>query len=305
MSNIVSVNSQTYPSPSVDSTANVAVANQSSGFSYMMGQVKGANTALTPSLATSLMQRSMTTGVPTSEFDQYGGYSAVKAMFDANGGSYSLDAIPSSQRQQFAQQIAATGTGNMSLLINEQVALLPSGLAEMNKNGVDSAPIVQKIQLAQVEMSRSVEQLSAAEFMLTPTVATNLMHRSMSTGVPTSEMVSYGGYDAVKAMYDSVGGRYATQEFTSAEKQTLAEQVATSGIGNFALPIDQGIKVSNAALQTMRDNGIDQATLNKIELAMNKTQISSSSFAPVAFPFVDTNSFIDSFMGVQKQDSKA
>jgi hypothetical protein len=291
MSNIVSVNSQTYPSPSVDSTANVAVANQSSGFSYMMGQVKGANTALTPSLATSLMQRSMTTGVPTSEFDQYGGYSAVKAMFDANGGSYSLDAIPSSQRQQFAQQIAATGTGNMSLL--------------MNKNGVDSAPIVQKIQLAQVEMSRSVEQLSAAEFMLTPTVATNLMHRSMSTGVPTSEMVSYGGYDAVKAMYDSVGGSYATQEFTSAEKQTLAEQVATSGIGNFALPIDQGIKVSNAALQTMRDNGIDQATLNKIELAMNKTQISSSSFAPVAFPFVDTNSFIDSFMGVQKQDSKA
>jgi hypothetical protein len=97
------------------------------------------------------MQRSMTTGVPTSEFDQYGGYSAVKAMFDANGGSYSLDAIPSSQRQQFAQQIAATGTGNMSLLINEQVALLPSGLAEMNKNGVDSAPIVRKIQLTQVK----------------------------------------------------------------------------------------------------------------------------------------------------------
>jgi hypothetical protein len=31
----------------------------------------------------------MTTGVPTAEFDQYGGYNAVKAMFDANEGSYS------------------------------------------------------------------------------------------------------------------------------------------------------------------------------------------------------------------------
>jgi hypothetical protein len=85
----------------------------------------------------------------------------------------------------------------------------------------------------------------------------------------------------------------------------LAEQVASSGIGNLLFQLIRVLKFINAALQTMRDNGIDQATLNKIELAMNKTQISSSSFAPVAFPFVDTNSFIDSFMGVQKQDSKA
>lgn len=303
MSNIVSVQGQTYPSPMGDTSASAALANQASSFGYTMGQVTGANAPLTPSIATSLMHRSMTTGVPTSELDQFGGYSAVKAMFDANGGSYSLDAISSSQRQLLAQQIATTGTGNMSLLIKEQVALLPSALAEMAKNGIDSAPIVHKIQSSQASFGQGFTQLSGTEALLTPAVAKNLMLRSMTTGVPTSEMVSYGGYDAVKAMYDSNGGSYGLQDFTAKEKQTLAMQVAASGVGNFALPISQGIQVGAAVLQTMRDNGIDQETISKIQLATNKPQVASSTLSPTSLPFVDSNSYIDSFMGVQKQDS--
>jgi hypothetical protein len=296
MSNIVPVQGQTYPSSMGDTSAAEAVTNPGSNFSLTMGQVNGSNSTLTPSLASSLMYRSMTTGVPTSEFDQYGGYSAVKAMFDANGGTYSLDAISSTQRQELAQQVASTGTGNMSLLINEHVSLLPSGLAEMAKNGVDSAPIVQKIQAAQASSGQGFTQLSGTETSLTPSVAQALMHRSMTTGVPTSEMDAYGGYNAVKAMYDSNGGSYGTQNFSATEKQTLATQVATSGVGNFALPISQHISVSAAVLQTMRDNGIDLGTINSIQAA-SAPQAASSTYSLTSSPFVDSNSYIDSFMG--------
>ena len=46
----------------------------------------GGNT-LTPELARSLMQRAMTTGLPNSESDKYGGYQAVKAMYESYGGT--------------------------------------------------------------------------------------------------------------------------------------------------------------------------------------------------------------------------
>jgi hypothetical protein len=95
--------------------------NYSSGFSYAMGQVSAAGGGLTPAVAQSLMYRSMTTGVPNAEFDQYGGYSAVKAIFTANGGSYSLNAIPADQRKALAMQVASTGMGNMSAPITENI----------------------------------------------------------------------------------------------------------------------------------------------------------------------------------------
>ena len=52
-------------------------------------QVVGAN-GLTPNIARDLMQRSMTSsGAPTSEFNKYGGYDAVKAIYEKSGGDYS------------------------------------------------------------------------------------------------------------------------------------------------------------------------------------------------------------------------
>ena len=44
--------------------------------------------AIPVSVATDLMQRSMTDGVDTSEFDRLGGYERVKEVYDAAGGSY-------------------------------------------------------------------------------------------------------------------------------------------------------------------------------------------------------------------------
>ena len=57
--------------------------------------VKGAINGLTPNIARDLMQRSMTGGgAPTSEFQKYGGYDAVKAVYDKSGGNYSGQGDP-------------------------------------------------------------------------------------------------------------------------------------------------------------------------------------------------------------------
>lgn len=285
MSNIVPVQNTAYPSAVTDTPSPSVAANQGSGFSYAMGQVSSSTFALSPSVAQSLMYRSMTTGVPTAEMDQYGGYSAVKAMFDANGGSYSLDAIPAAMRQQFGQQIATNGVGNLSLLKSEHIALLPSALAEMAKNGIDVAAVNQ----AQAAAGQGFTTVSGTETTtLTPSMAQSLMQRSMTTGVPKSEMDLYGGYDAVKAMYDSNHGSYSTEVIAAPQRQQLAAQVAATGTGNMTLVKDEHIPISAAVLQTMKSNGIDLGTL---------TQLQSSG---IQMPFVDSSSYIDSFIGAQK-----
>jgi hypothetical protein len=52
--------------------------------------VQGGIGGLTPAIAENLMQRSMTgNGVDASEFNKYGGYDAVKFIYDKSGGDYS------------------------------------------------------------------------------------------------------------------------------------------------------------------------------------------------------------------------
>lgn len=71
-------------------TSNVA-KTLSSPFSFTgdqkYSQVVGAN-GLTPNIARDLMQKSMSGGLPNSEFQKYGGYAAVKAVYDRSGGDY-------------------------------------------------------------------------------------------------------------------------------------------------------------------------------------------------------------------------
>ena len=66
--------------------------------SWQTGQSAPSGNTLTPEIATSLMQRSMTpVGTPTSEFDRYGGYKTVRALYDAGGGSYDGSQSPTQQ----------------------------------------------------------------------------------------------------------------------------------------------------------------------------------------------------------------
>ena len=60
----------------------------------------GMGGGLTPEMARTLMQRSMTSsGVPTSEFQKFGGYDTVKALYDRSGGDYSGQGNPYPQQQ--------------------------------------------------------------------------------------------------------------------------------------------------------------------------------------------------------------
>lgn len=247
MSNIQAIQGTGYTPAAVDTSSSATSAGQGGGFSYTMGQVSaaGSGNSLTPPLAQTLMYRSMTTGVPTAELEQYGGYSAVKAMFDANGGSYSLDAIPVAQRHQLAQQVASTGVGNSAIL------------------------------------------LGAAPATLTPSAAQSLMQRSMTTGVPKSEMDQYGGYEAVKAMFDAGAGSYSVEAIPAEERKALAQQVASTGVGNMSLAVAEQIGLSSTTLAAMANNGIDQTTLNKLAEQ-------TSTFEPA--PFVDSYSYISTFM---------
>ena len=270
--------------------------NHSSGFNLAMGQASAAGGGLTPAVAQNLMYRSMTTGVPTNELDQYGGYSAVKAMFDANGGSYSLDAIPAQQRQQLAQVVANTGVGNMQLLVNERVAVAPAALAAMAQNGIDQNTInsvQQKTKDGQQPSPQNFFNTSAKEFgaqeisTITPSVAQTLMYRSMTTGVPTNELDQYGGYSAVKAMFDANGGTYSLDAIPAQQRKALAMQVASTGVGNMSAPVAEKIGVSTEVLQAMASNGIDKATIEKIK---------QKTLGFEQAPFVDSNSYISIFM---------
>ena len=92
---------------------------------------------LTAAIAKDLMVRSMTTGVPTSEFDRYGGYKTVKNVYDQAGGSYDLKDVPKEDLTKLAQTVAQTGEGNLSILKQTSVPLSMAGFQNMLKNGID------------------------------------------------------------------------------------------------------------------------------------------------------------------------
>lgn len=91
---------------------------------------------LTPEIAKNLMQRSMTTGVPTSEFDRYGGYDTVAALYGSNNGTYSLDNFDPAFLDQVDNTIANSGVGNLSVLKITGEPLTKAGRQAMINNGI-------------------------------------------------------------------------------------------------------------------------------------------------------------------------
>lgn len=291
MSNINAIQGAVYGQQLADTGAVSHDTSPGGGFGLAMGQATAAGPVLTPAVAQGLMYRSMTTGVPTAELEQFGGYSAVKAMFDANGGTYSLDAISASQRQALAQEVAVTGVGNLSLLLSEQVALTPAATYAMKQNGIDLGSIDAAQHLAQgvpPQKSQGFADVSGTESVkLTPSIAKGLMYRSMTTGVPSSEMSQYGGYDAVKAMYDAGGGEYSLNAIPADQRRSLATVVAETGVGNMSAPVAEKIGLSSLSLKSMASNGIDKTAMD---------QIAQKTAAFEIPPFVDTQSYISTFM---------
>lgn len=91
---------------------------------------------LTQQIANDLMWRSMTTGAPTSEFNKYGGYDAVAAMYNSGGGKYDYSQIPQDKMASYANTVANTGVGNLSILKETNTPLSLSGVLAMQNNGI-------------------------------------------------------------------------------------------------------------------------------------------------------------------------
>jgi hypothetical protein len=97
----------------------------------------GGKLPVTAATANDLMVRSMTTGVPTAEFDRYGGYEKVKKTYEQAGGQLNLDNVPAETLTALAQTVAQTGVGDLQILKKTGVPLSMVGFQNMLKNGID------------------------------------------------------------------------------------------------------------------------------------------------------------------------
>lgn len=115
---------------------------------------------LTAAIARDLMQRSMATGVPTSEFDRYGGYAAVKNLYEQGGGTYTGKEASEADRKKYAAQIATTGVGNLSLLGETGTQLTQAGIDSMRRNGIDESTIANAIKTYGVQGVKTITPLT-------------------------------------------------------------------------------------------------------------------------------------------------
>jgi hypothetical protein len=99
--------------------------------------------ALTADTAKNLIYRAMTTGVPNSDMDKFGGSMEVMKVFEENGGQYDIMTIPEDQRRELAQKVAESGVGNMLAARIENLPIAVSAIQALTDAGVDSAVIEQ------------------------------------------------------------------------------------------------------------------------------------------------------------------
>lgn len=232
---------------------------------------------LTPELATSLMQRSMSTGVPTAEFDSYGGYNAVKNLYNSGGGAYSLEGVNPTILNSLATQVANTGVGDLQILKSTNTPLTTAGQQAMNSNGVVMTNQMLKDQSIPYTGFLSAGVSPITKSTLTPALAKSLMQRSMTTGLPKSESDRYGGYAAIKAMYDADGGAYSLDGIDPGLLKSLATDIANTGVGDLQVLKQTNTPLTGAGRQAMISNGVS------ITDQMLKDQNIPINYSPTAF----------------------
>lgn len=99
--------------------------------------------ALTADTAKNLIYRAMTTGVPNSEMDKFGGSLEVMKVFEANGGQYDIMTIPADLRRELAQKVSESGVGNLLAAKIENLPIAGSTIQALSDAGVESAVIEQ------------------------------------------------------------------------------------------------------------------------------------------------------------------
>lgn len=154
---------------------------------------------LTPDIAQNLMQRSMTTGVPTSEFDKYGGYDKVQSLYNQGNGTYALDKLDPAFLNSVDDIIANTGVGNLSVLKMTGQPLTKAGYQAMNSNGVGLT-----------EADLKAMAIPYEGFLQTPKTTVSATNQTQS-GAPTMLGVSNSGAEWPGSSGATSGGWNARQ----------------------------------------------------------------------------------------------
>jgi hypothetical protein len=200
---------------------------------------------LTPDIAQNLIWRSMATGVPTTEFDKYGGYEAVHNMYAAGGGQFSHDAIPTDLRNELAQTIAKTGSGNLSLLKETGTPLTTEGAANMVRNGIDPANIDRFVESG---IPFAEGALDAAKFATSTGGYTQSDARQMLERAAKS-----GGYntDNLDSWVEMAGREGIEKTLAAFAKDNPGSGAAVTNISK-----DLGAHLLNASLHTTPEVGL-------------------------------------------------
>jgi hypothetical protein len=188
---------------------------------------------LTPDIAQNLIWRSMATGVPTTEFEKYGGYEAVYSLYQSTGGQMSFNAIPTDLRNELAQTVAQTGSGNLSILKETGTPLTTEGAANMVRNGIDPT-IIDRFVESGIPFAEGA--LDAAKFATSTGGYSEAEVRSMLEAAMKS-----GGYDTSK-IDDWVG--YAQRE--GVEKALTEFQKVNPGSGSAVTNISKDLGAASA-----------------------------------------------------------
>ena len=144
------------------------------------------------------------------------------------------------------------------------------------QNRLQNTPMYADSQFQTVPVSSIAQtnQSALSGNTLTPEIATSLMNRAMTTGLPKSESDKYGGYDKVKAMYTANGGDFtgntsnqpgAIQQTTQRtmlqpiEQSTQPAASTVADLYNMYLGRDPETGVDGSALASTRPNFIEEA----------------------------------------------
>jgi hypothetical protein len=110
-----------------------------------------------------------------------------------------------------------------------------------------------------------ISQIAAGFTAPTPEIAKDLMIKSMTTGVSSSEFDKYGGREAVKSVYEAQGGGYDPyKEASASQLQELAQTVAQTGVGDLEILKKTNTPLTAAGVANMVKNGIDPTAINKL-----------------------------------------
>lgn len=195
---------------------------------------------LTPAIARDLMQRSMTTGVPTAEFDKYGGYGAVSAMYNQGGGTYDLGSINQSDLQRYANTVAQTGVGNLSVLGQTGTPITPQALENMRRNGIDPSTIANAAQMysAQALAGRTTRPTTPIPGSLS--LAPNWSSSPNLSGGSATGVAAYGGVKPLdmSAFFKSMPGANWGSAGTGSGPRTTDQAAASSSGGGFGQGTD-------------------------------------------------------------------